>query len=61
MIRLIYQLQVPQHYSLLGYERHDTQEASVNYVRPKLARNLRSGADVSAVLLYSKSQKKLIP
>lgn len=41
--------QVPKHYELMGYEVHSVHEASRNYVPLNLARELRTGAEVSYV------------
>ncbi|KAK3108459.1 hypothetical protein FSP39_008303 [Pinctada imbricata] len=40
-----FNLKVPKHYNLLGYECHAVHDASKGYVAPKLARPLRSGAE----------------
>lgn len=43
--------QVPKSYSLLGYNSHDTHASSSGYVAPKLAKPLRTGAEVSIINL----------
>ena len=42
-----YELKVPQQYRLDSYGKHNVHESSRGYVAPRLARELRTGAEVS--------------
>ncbi|XP_062604429.1 cilia- and flagella-associated protein 221-like isoform X2 [Saccostrea cucullata] len=44
-----FNLKVPKHYTLLGYNKHLVHEASRGYVAPKLARPLRTGAEDESI------------
>nr|XP_020635250.1 cilia- and flagella-associated protein 221 isoform X1 [Pogona vitticeps] len=56
-----YELKVPQHFSLMGYQPFCTHHAATSYKVPKYSQTLRTGAEEELIPVIPASEEKLPP